>query len=186
MDWALAAPAMTRLDIPAGATFPASADRFWLPEDAYFVVMNGNVTFNSSSDAAIHEYGDVFYAIAGTKVGPLKNVGKKDVIVQVMTAADMQDLKTGDEPKENPSTASWLKTRSYLRSVCSVACAVHVLKLHSYIALIHYTSFILCFYTGPHHASGIETLRLIPTSASRTEASSTACEAPPVWKESGL
>jgi hypothetical protein len=94
-----------------GVTFPSTGSAFWLKDDAYFVVMNGNVTFGTN---VTHEYGDVFYVLAGTKVGPVINAGSRPVIVNVMTEADMEDLQTSDTPARNPSTSDWLSTRSYL------------------------------------------------------------------------
>merc|ERR1719402_371796 len=43
-DWAVSPPYLTKLEIPVGAVFPADLGAYWLPADAYYVVIEGSVT----------------------------------------------------------------------------------------------------------------------------------------------
>ena len=143
-DFSAVAPAMTRIDFAAGtqgASWPkpeGGSAAFYLDNDAYFVVMYGNISFEMGPAAApcapdgvpaqqqlpqpatgavVHNGGDMLWAAAGQLIRPLVNAGSGPAAVQVMTPS-FAPRWASSAPSCNPSTqAAQVTHRSYLERV---------------------------------------------------------------------
>lgn len=128
-DFALQALPMVRLEFPApssknnnrpgqGLTAPASGESYYLRGDCHYVVISGNATFGASGDAAkVHGYGDLFWAMAGSLHGPIRNVGSDTLVVMVAGATWSPVIATAGPSDNNPSVNSGdLTARAYRRS----------------------------------------------------------------------
>ena len=124
-DIAIAPPAITRILLEPGDSFPKNRTSFFLHGDARYVVIAGEATFidaTSSSHASDpHGYGDVFFAAAGFR-HHLWNSGEDKLLVAVVvehsngfmpvfgTVAPLLDCSS------NPTLQKdWMQARSYRR-----------------------------------------------------------------------
>ena len=154
LDFAALAPAMTRVDFASGtrgASYPVAAgaaSAFFLDDDAYFVVMFGNVSFalgppsppcGGGPDAAatpaapvMHGAGDLLWVGAGQLIRPMVNAGAGPAAVQIMVPHWTPKWAEAAAACNPSSIAGQITHRSYLEREgcvrsqepisCSAAC----------------------------------------------------------------
>ena len=111
---AFGSPALTRLDFSGNSTqFPKSGEQFYLPDNAYFVVITGNATFG---DDVTFSYGDMLYVTAGQNIGPIASVGSTNLMLFVVTSTFIPTIGTDGVSTINSAfQPTWTTSRSYRR-----------------------------------------------------------------------
>jgi len=114
-DWTISPPFITSLTIPGNTKSLGDWEFFWLPSDAYFVVIEGILNFGNVNDTLL-EYGDIYWMLGGEVIGPLINKGDSNCILMIMSSSPIvpHPASNGIPSDDNPSVDTGLiRSRTY-------------------------------------------------------------------------